>query len=349
MPRRRRNSGTARSSLEALDLSRVRTYALDKRRSKVPAAALAAVPGVEMKFTEFLRGLPDILAARDLRAIAAAVADRHRAGRLVILGMGAHPIKVGLSPLIIELMRRGILSAVAVNGAAIIHDFELAYHGETSEDVATGLRDGRFGMARETADFLNGALGAATDKGLGAAVGEAIVNARLPNTHLSILAAGVLYAVPVTVHVTVGADIIHMHPSADGAAIGAASLLDFRRLAGIIQHLRGGVFINLGSAVVIPEVFLKALNLARNVGNRVDDLVTVDMDFVRHYRPLVNVVQRPTAASGRGYQLVGHHEIMFPLLCAAVLERLGAARDDRPRRGRKSQRSHKDGERQENG
>jgi hypothetical protein len=275
-----------------------------------------------MKLADFVRGLPDVLAARDLRAIAAAIAARHHAGKLVILGMGAHPIKVGLSPLIVDLMRRGILSAVALNGAAIVHDFELAYQGATSEDVASALRDGSFGMARETGEFLNRAVAAAASDGLGTAVGRAIVNARLPHAELSILAAGVRYGVPVTVHVTLGADIIHMHPSADGAAIGAASLLDFRRLAGIIQHLRGGVFINLGSAVVIPEVFLKALNLARNVGSRVDALVTVDMDFVRHYRPQVNVVQRPTAGSGRGYQLVGHHEIMFPLLCAAVFEAL---------------------------
>jgi hypothetical protein len=303
-----------------LNPSRVRTYPLKKRRSKVTAASLGRVPRPGMKLADFLRGLPDVLAACDLQAVAGAIADRHRAGKLVILGMGAHPIKVGLSPLIVELMRRGILSAVALNGAGIIHDFELAYQGETSEDVASALLDGSFGMARETGGFLNRAVAAGASDGLGMAVGRAILDARLPHADLSILAAGVRYGVPVTVHVTLGADIIHMHPSADGAAIGAASLLDFRRLAGVIQHLRGGVFINLGSAVVIPEVFLKALNLARNVGNRVDNLVTVDMDFVRHYRPLVNVVQRPTAGSGRGYQLVGHHEIMFPLLCAAVIE-----------------------------
>jgi len=306
-------------------MTRVRTYPLKKRRSKVAAAALGQVPVPGMKLAAFLRDLPDLLAARDLRAVATAISARHRKGRLVVLGMGAHPIKVGLSPLIVDLMRRGILSAVALNGAAIIHDFEMAYHGKTSEDVAAALDDGSFGMARETGEFLNRAITENAGAGLGAAVGEAIVRERLPHTDLSILAAGVRHEVPVTVHVTLGADIIHMHPSADGAAIGAASLLDFRRLAAVVQHLRGGVFINLGSAVVIPEVFLKALNLARNVGNRVDDLVTVDMDFVRHYRPQVNVVQRPTRGSGHGYQLVGHHEIMFPLLCAAVLEELHAA------------------------
>lgn len=272
---------------------------------------------------DFLQGLPDILAARDFRAAARAIASRHRAGKRIVLGMGAHPIKVGLSPLIIDFMQRGILAAVAMNGASIVHDFELAYAGETSEDVAASLADGRFGMAEDTGRFLNEAIaGAPADQGLGAAVGSALLRARFPHAHLSILAAGVRLGVPVTVHVAIGTDIIHMHPSADGAAIGATSLRDFRQLGAIVAGLRGGVFINLGSAVLIPEVFVKALNLARNVGHRVDDLMTIDMDFIRHYRPQMNVVQRPTAGGGRGYHFTGHHEIMFPLLCAAVLEYL---------------------------
>jgi hypothetical protein len=282
-----------------------------------------------MSLGRFLAGLPDILGARDLRAVAAAIAARHREGRLVVLGMGAHPIKVGLSPLIIDLMRRGILSAVAMNGACIIHDFELAYHGATSEDVAASLTTGEFGMAEETGTFLNQAIALRGPAGLGTAVGQAIIDAKLPHRDLSILATGVHLGIPVTVHVAVGTDIIHMHPGADGAAIGAASLTDFRRLAGVAQHLHHGVFLNLGSAVIIPEVFLKALNLARNVGTRVGELVTADMDFMRHYRPAVNVVQRPTQDDGRGYQLTGHHEIMFPLLCAAILDAL------RTRRGRR--------------
>jgi len=308
----------------SIDLRRVRTYPLRRRKSKVVATALGRVPRRGMTVRAFLTGLPDILAARDLRAIAAAIVTRHRSGKTVVLGMGAHPIKVGLSPLIIDLMRRGIVNAVAMNGAAIIHDYELAAQGATSEDVAATLADGEFGMAEETGSFLNRAITAGGAAGLGIAVGRAIRAARLPHTALSILAAGVRHDVPVTVHVAIGTDIIHMHPSADGAAIGAASLRDFHRLAGIAQTLHGGVFINLGSAVIIPEVFLKALNLARNVGHRVTGLLTVDMDFVRHYRPQVNVVQRPTAPDGRGYQLTGHHEIMFPLLCAAVLEELGS-------------------------
>ncbi len=318
-----------------IDLDRVRTYPLAGRSSKVAATALGRVPSPSMSVGRFLRALPDILGARDLRAVAQAVASRHRDGRLVVLGMGAHPIKVGLSPLIIDLMQRGILSAVAMNGACIIHDFELAYHAATSEDVAAALSTGAFGMAEETGRFLNDAITRRGEAGLGAAVGQAILDAKLPHRRLSILAAGVRLGVPVTVHVAIGTDIIHLHPSADGAAIGAASLADFHRLAGIVQRLHRGVFVNLGSAVIIPEVFLKALNLARNVGSRVGELVTLDMDFMRHYRPAVNVVQRPTQGDGMGYQLTGHHEIMFPLLCVAVLDALrarpGRARSTRAR------------------
>lgn len=316
-----------------IDVGRVRTYPLATRSSKVAATALGRLPQPGMSLGRFLATLPDILAARDLRAIARAIAERHRAGGAVVLGMGAHPIKVGLSPLIIELMRRGLLSAVAMNGACIVHDFELAYHGATSEDVAAALGSGAFGMAEDTGRFLNEAISRRPELGLGAAVGRAILDAKLPHRRLSILAAGVRLGVPVTVHVAVGTDIIHMHPAADGAAIGAASLLDFRRLAGVCEHLHRGVFLNLGSAVIIPEVFLKALNLARNVGNTVGELVTVDMDFMRHYRPAVNVVQRPTQGDGKGYQLTGHHEIMFPLLCAAVLDALRTPRR-RPSRRR---------------
>jgi hypothetical protein len=311
------------SKPSALDLTRVQTYPLRTRRSKVAKQLLATPPRRGMSLGRFLGGLPDILAARDFRDAARAIATRHRAGKRIVLGMGAHPIKVGLSPLIIDLMERGILSAVAMNGAGIIHDFELAYAGETSEDVATNLAEGQFGMAEETGRFLNQAISAASaEQGLGEAVGRRILTGGFRNTHLSILAAGARLGIPVTVHVAIGTDIIHMHPNADGAAIGAASLRDFRRLAAVVGGLRGGVFINLGSAVVIPEVFVKALNLARNVGKRVDRLVTVDMDFIRHYRPGVNVLQRPTVPDGQGYRFTGHHEIMFPLLCAAVLEQL---------------------------
>ena len=315
MPKRARPTKFA-----PIDVRRVRTYPLRRRKSKVAAGALADVTRAGARVADFLAALPDVLAARDLRSIAHTIATRHRQGRLLVLGMGAHPIKVGLSPLIIDLMRRGIVTAVAMNGAAIIHDFEMAYHGATSEDVGPGLSDGSFGMAEETGRFLNTAINAQPAGGIGRAIGTAIGQAKMRYGELSILAAGAALNIPVTVHVAIGTDIIHMHPSADGAAIGAGSLADFRQLTAIVAKLDRGTFINLGSAVIIPEVFLKALNLARNLGHRVGRLVTVDMDFIRRYRPTVNVVDRPTAGDGHGYQLTGHHEIMFPLLYAAILD-----------------------------
>jgi deoxyhypusine synthase len=303
-----------------LDLTKVRTYPLEMRPSKVAAAALGKPVGGDASLRSFLDSLPDILGARDLRAIGAEIAARLQRGRTVALGMGAHPIKVGLSPLIIDQLERGVMHAVAMNGAGVIHDFELACHGETSEDVAAHLRDGRFGMAQETGEFINRAIAEAAKRGvgLGRGVGEAINQAALPHRHLSILATAARLGVPVTVHVAVGTDIVHMHPLASGEAIGAASLADFRTLAAVAAQMDEGVFINLGSAVIIPETFLKALNLARNVGAKVEGLLTVDMDFIRHYRPRMNVVQRPTQGGGRGYELTGHHEIMFPLLCAVL-------------------------------
>ena len=274
---------------------------------------------------DFLGSLPRTLAAADLREIVQRIAAAVRAQRPVVLGMGAHPLKVGLSPLIIDLLERGILSAVAMNGAGIIHDFELAYHGETSEDVAEALGDGSFGMARETGEFLNSAIRAGVAQigvGLGRAVGEQIRAADLPHAHLSVLATCARLEVPACVHVAVGTDIIHMHPQADGAAIGEGSLRDFHLLTAVVAQLEGGVFINLGSAVIIPEVFLKAISLARNLGHTVNAFTTVDLDFARHYRPAMNIVSRPTQQGGRGFHLTGHHEILFPLLCAAVIEEL---------------------------
>jgi hypothetical protein len=226
--------------------------------------------------------------------------------------------------MIVDLIERGRIAALAMNGAGVVHDFELAWGGRTSEDVGPGLDRGVFGMARETGEFLNRATteGVSAGLGLGRAVGSAIVRARLPFRRLSVLAAAARADLPATVHVAIGTDIIHMHPSADGAAIGEGSLRDFRLLAAVVGRLGGGVYINLGSAVVMPEVFVKALNLARNLGHPVRNLTTVNMDFLRHYRPAVNVVERPTAAGGRGIALTGHHEIMFPLLWAAVEEAL---------------------------
>jgi deoxyhypusine synthase len=275
---------------------------------------------------EFLDALPDVLAARDLRDAARELAARHRAGGTVALGMGAHPLKVGLSPLIVDLLERRIVGAIAANGACLIHDYELAASGQTSEDVAEHLGDGSFGMAEETGRFVNDAAREAANAGigLGEALGRKIDKAKLPHAARSIFAAAARLGVPATVHVALGTDIVHMHPSADGAAIGEASLRDFRILAQVATRLEGGAFVNLGSAVILPEVFLKALNLARNTGHRVRDLFTLDMDFQRHYRPLTNVIQRPTRDGGRGIHLTGHHEIMFPLLCAAIDRELAA-------------------------
>lgn len=313
-----------RRTFKPLNLSRTRTYPLKRRFSKVHQILLGKILRKGAPLRSFLRGLPDILAAHNLKEIARTIGRAHRSDRTILLGMGAHPIKVGLSPLIIDFMEQGILGAVAMNGAGIIHDFEIAFMGETSEDVAASLKDGSFGMAEETGAFLNQAIerGYERGQGIGKAVGEAILKGKLPHRRLSILAAGARLGVPVTVHVGIGTDIIHMHPKVDGKSLGEGSLRDFHTLASIVATLNGGVFLNLGSAVILPEVFLKALSLARNLGHPVRKLTTVNLDFLAHYRPLTNVVSRPTMEGGKGYHLTGHLEIMVPLLFAAVLEEL---------------------------
>lgn len=309
-----------------IDLSKLKTYPLNRRHSKVRVSDFSTPwqPGGSLK--RFLQTLPDILAVKTLRAVAQAIARAHRRGRPVIVGMGAHVTKVGLNPVLVHLMERGIVTAVAMNGAVIIHDFELALMGHTSEEVDAEIDSGRFGMAEETGRMLNEAIvrGAKEGQGLGEAVGHYInrCKGQFPNRQTSLLATGARLGIPVTVHVALGTDIIHMHPTADGAAIGAASLLDFRKLAAVVAGMEGGVYLNLGSAVILPEVFLKAVTLGRNLGHALEDITTVNMDFLSHYRPLTNVVRRPTQKGGRGYALTGHHEIMVPLLAAAVLEDL---------------------------
>ena len=313
-----------KKTFKPLNFSKVRTYPVTKRFSKVQTKLLGKKVKKGASVRSFLRGLPDILAAQNLLVIARKIADSKRRNKTVLLGMGAHPIKVGLSPLIIDFMERGIIHAVALNGAGVIHDFELAYMGETSEDVAATLKDGSFGMGEETGAFINEAIsdGSKNQLGVGAAVGAAIVKNRLPHRRLSILAAAARLGIPVTSHIAIGTDIIHMHPKADGRALGDCSLRDFRALTSVVATLGGGVYLNFGSAVVLPEVFLKAVSLARNLGNPVQNLTTVNLDFLQHYRPLTNVVNRPTLGSGKGYHLTGHMEIMVPLLFAAVLEEL---------------------------
>ena len=310
--------------LKPLDFSRVRTYPVSKRVSKVQTSLLGKKLSKGASMRAFLGGLPAILAAQNLNEIARKIADCHLKNRTVVLGMGAHPIKVGLSPLIIDFMERGILDAIALNGAGVIHDFELAYMGETSEDVAAALKDGSFGMGEETGSFINQAIidGSSNNLGVGTAVGLAINKHRLAHRKLSILSTAARLGIPVTSHVAIGTDIIHMHPKADGKAIGDCSLRDFHTLTSVVATLNRGIYLNFGSAVVLPEVFLKAVSLARNLGHPIRNLTTVNLDFLQHYRPLTNVVSRPTMHGGKGYNLTGHMEIMVPLLFAAVLEEL---------------------------
>ena len=307
--------------IEPVDLHRVRTTPLAERASKVATADFAAAWTPGGSFADFLTRMPAVLAGADLKSAIAAVAAAARARRPVIFGMGAHVIKVGLGPVVVDLMERGILTGVAMNGAGIVHDLEVAMVGRTSEDVGPSLDDGSFGMARDTGDFLGRAV-AGGEGGLGRSVGGAILAAGLPFAAKSILATGRRLGLPVTVHVAVGTDIIHMHPGFDPARTGAASHFDFRLLAAEVADLEGGVYINAGSAVILPEVFLKALSVARNLGHRVDEFTTLNLDFIRHSRPMQNVVTRPTARGGRGISLIGHHEIMIPLIAAGVIEAL---------------------------
>jgi len=310
------------------DFSRLKTVPIAQRPNKVDPSQLAHPPGGDRSFAAFWDALPAILAAKDLRYVVDGIVAA--AGRRAIVAMlGGHVIKVGLGPLLVALMRRKAITHVAMNGSAAIHDFELAAYGGTSEDVAAGLGDGTFGMAEETGKEMNAALarGVVGKQGAGEALaGYLRARASLPGREASVLVACAELGVPVTVHAAVGAEIIHQHPSADGAAIGATSHRDFKRLAGALPDLDdGGVVLNLGSAVVMPEVFVKALTIARNLnGGKPTNFTACDCDMQRHYRPRVNVVERPTLAGGRGVQLTGHHELLFPLITWAVLSRLDA-------------------------
>jgi hypothetical protein len=311
------------------DVSRLRTVPIAQRPNKVHPSLLAHPPAGDRSFDAFLSSLPNVLAAKDLRELVQQVA-RAAGRRGVVVMLGGHVIKVGLGPLLRELLRRGVITHLALNGSAAIHDFELTAYGGTSEDVAAGLADGTFGMAEETGREMNAAVaeGARAGKGMGEALTDYLARrARLAAPEASLLLGAAERAVPVTVHATVGADIIHQHPTADGAALGATSHRDFKRLAGSLPAVHdGGVVLNLGSAVVMPEVFLKALTVARNLNDgRPTGFTACDCDMQRHYRPRVNVVERPTLGGGRGIQLTGHHEILIPLLTWAVLRQL----DDR--------------------
>lgn len=310
--------------IKPIDLSGVSTYSLADRKSKVNANDFAKIWQKGSSLADFLENLPAILAGRDLKAVISAIVRAKQDKRRVIFGMGAHVIKVGLSPVVIDLMERGVISAVAMNGAGIIHDVEVALIGRTSEDVAEALEDGSFGMARETCAFLSGAVadGNSSTVGLGQAVGRTILKKKAPFSGRSILAAGARLGIPVTVHVAIGTDIIHMHPTFDPRKTGAATHLDFRRFAAMVAGLEKGVYLNVGSAVILPEIFLKATTLVRNLGYPLGDFTTVNLDFIKHYRPLTNVVARPTSRGGSGINLVGHHEILLPLIAAGVIEQL---------------------------
>jgi hypothetical protein len=304
---------------EDFDLSGVRTYPLSSRASKANAVDFAKPSAAGSGVGAFVESLPSILAGAEFKAVIAAMrAAKDRGG--IVWGIGAHVIKTGVGPVLIDLMERGYVSAIATNGAGVIHDFEVALSGATSEDVDEALGPGRFGMAEETATVLNASIVEGVTRGLG--LGQSVI-ARLQelapsHANVSVLCAAGRLNVPVTVHVAIGTDIIHMHPAASGAAIGETSLRDFRYFVSSVARLQRGVYLNCGSAVVLPEVFLKAVALARNRGIPLDGLTTVNIDFTRLYRPQTNVVSRPVAGIGKGYSLVGHHEILIPLLAAAL-------------------------------
>ena len=308
---------------EEFDLSGVRTYALATRTSQARVEDFARPVPRGSSFKQWFDSLPAILGARDLRRVVNAIVEARARGGGVVWGVGAHVIKTGVSPVLIELMRRGFVSALALNGAGIIHDFEVALSGATSEDVDEALGPGRFGMAEETGVLLNDAIRAGADqgRGLGQTVAEFLSEREPPHADRSLAVAAHRLGIPVTVHVAIGTDIIHMHHAASGAAIGDASLRDFRFFTSSVARLTGGVYLNCGSAVILPEVFLKAVALARNQGVGLDGLTTVDIDFMRMYRPQTNVVKRPVVGTGGvGISLVGHHEVLIPLLAAAILE-----------------------------
>ena len=308
-------------SYEEFDLSGVRTYPLASRKSKANAADFGA-PFKAAAVSDFVHSLPSILAGADFKAVVSALRTARDGGRWLIWVLGAHVLKTGLSPILIDLMERGYICALALNGAGVIHDFELALGGATSEDVDEALGPGRFGMAEETGRELNAIIrdGVARGLGLGQSVVEHLHHRQPPYANVSVLAAAGRLEVPVTVHVAIGTDIIHMHKDASGAALGEGSLRDFRYFVSNVTKLENGVYLNCGSAVVLPEVFLKAVALARNTGRSLNGLTTVNIDFMRHYRPQTNVVSRPVAGIGKGYSLVGHHEILIPLLAAALAD-----------------------------
>ncbi len=315
--------------MPTFNIKNIKTYSILKRKNKVKESKFAIPYEKGDGVSKFYKKLPDILAAKDIRCIVDDIILARKKKAPVVFMLGAHVIKCGLSPIIIDLIKKDIITCIALNGAGLIHDFEIALIGSTSEDVGKALDDGSFGMADETSRYINTAIKKSTNLqnvGLGSAVGDFIFKnkSKFPHKEHSILYNCSLKKIPVTVHVGIGTDIIHQHPLCDGAAIGKGSLSDFYRLAKVLSKLENGVVINFGSSVILPEVFLKALNIARNLGFKVKNFTSADFDMIKHYRPHQNVVSRPTRLSSKkGYSITGHHEIMLPLLSAFLIDRIG--------------------------
>jgi hypothetical protein len=321
----------SRYRVRPYDLSGVKTYPLESRPSKVAVDLFCRPHEKGGTVSEFLQGLPGILASRNLKDLAYAVVNARSNGKTIVWGMGGHVIKTGLSPILIDLMDRGLVSALALNGACIIHDFEIALAGSTSEDVEVQLQTGAFGMAEETGREVNQAIqeGVADGLGIGESLGRYLANTNPAFGRYSLLLQAYLRNIPATVHVTIGADIIHNHPSVSPAAIGEGSHRDFRLLASLIEGLNeGGVYLNCGSAVTLPEVFLKCVTLVRNSGRLLQNFTTANLDFIQHYRPTENVLKRPLKNGGRGIPITGHHEIILPLLAAWLVELSPDTRND---------------------
>jgi hypothetical protein len=300
---------------ERIDLEALRRLSLHERASLVRLEDFARLPPAGATVGEFLDALPHVLAGDVLRKLAARIREAAAAGRTVALALGGHIVKTGVVPYLIDLVDRGIVKALCLHGATAIHDAEIALAGKTSEDVATGLKDGSFGMARETFELMNRAYREGAESGLGRALGRILEEERAPNRHASLMAAGFRRGLPVTVHLTIGADVVHVHPGLDAAAMGRSTYADFLKVTEVVAGLEGGVWLNVGSAVVLPEVFLKALAIARNLKGLPRKFATANLDMLMHYRTRVNVVERP---GGEGFQLLGHHELLIPLLHAAV-------------------------------
>ncbi len=309
-----------------VDFGSLKTISIFQRSSKVSIDCFGSSWEVGGSLSRFFDGLPNVLAASDLKKAVFKVSEAVKCGKVVILGMGAHPIKVGLAPFINQALDRGIFSAIATNGASVIHDVEIALSGSTSENVEKHISDGSFGAVKETAEFIHEAVHEGYDRykemGMGWNIGRKIYEDELPYRDYSIFATLYKSDKIATVHVAIGTDIIHFHPSMNAEKLGALTFNDFRIFCRVVSNLNGGVYINLGSAVIMPEVFLKALSVVRNLGHKIDNITTINMDFALQYRPLKNVVERPTGSGGEGYNFIGHHEIMFPLFLAFVFEQL---------------------------